>query len=197
MGSFDPIHIAHINMIRESLNFVDKVIVVPSGHNPWKEHNPAPFCLRVEMIKTAISAFGDSVEVSDIEGSFEPPYYANKPLNYFKGLYENDEKYIICGSDTADKIPYWKNAITDILPYYKILSLERDNKGLHLSGEDWKIIKIAGPDNKEYECKHVFINPFPISSTFIRKLVKEKKQIYPLLPVNVEKIIKDNNLYAE
>jgi nicotinate-nucleotide adenylyltransferase len=196
LGSFDPIHIGHINMIREALNFVDKVIVVPSGHNPWKKDiNPAPFDLRVEMISQAILPFGKLVEVSDIEGTFEPPYYANKPLNYFREKYKNDELYIICGSDTADKIPYWKEASTDILPFYKIISLERDNVGTHLSGNDWQIRKVESTDGKTYEYKHVFILPFAISSTYIRRLIKERKIIFPLLPQGVLEIISANKLY--
>ena len=95
LGSFDPIHIGHINIIREALNYVDKVILVPSGHNPWKKNNPAPLDLRVEMCIRAARPFGGSVEVSDIEGTFEPPYYSNKPLNHFRELYKEDEKYII------------------------------------------------------------------------------------------------------
>ena len=67
MGSFDPIHTGHVNMIRVALKWVDKIIVVPSGHNPWKKDEPAPFKLRVDMIAAAIKPFGDRVEVSDIE----------------------------------------------------------------------------------------------------------------------------------
>lgn len=196
MGSFDPIHIGHVNMIREALNWVDKVIVVPSGHNPWKKDiNPAPFELRVEMIKEAIKPFGDKVEVSIIESTFEPPYYANKPLNYFSLQYGEDQRYIICGSDTADKIPLWKDASTDILPFYKILSLERNEMGMHKSGYDWQMRKLDSKDGKQYEYTHVYIYPLPVSSTFIRRLIKENKEVYPLLPEGVMKIIKENKLY--
>ena len=196
MGSFDPIHIGHVNMIREALNWVDKVIVVPSGHNPWKKDiNPAPFELRAEMIKHAIAPFISSVEVSDIEGTFEPPYYANKPLNYFREKYKGEDLYIICGSDTADKIPLWKDASTDILPYYKILSLERNEMGMHKSGEDWQIRKLESKDGKQYDYTHVYIFPLPVSSTHIRRLIKEGKEAYPLIPFGVEITIKENNLY--
>jgi nicotinate-nucleotide adenylyltransferase len=197
MGSFDPIHIGHINMVREAMNFVDKVILVVSGHNPWKKHNPAPFELRFLMCVRAVKPFGDVVEVSGIESTFEPPYYANKPLNYFRDKYKDDEKYIICGSDTAEKIPLWKEAVTDILPYYKILSLDRDEKGTHRTGKDWKIRKVTGPDGKEYEYKHVFINPFPVSSTLIRQLIKDNGLTYPLLPIEVSDVIKEHSLYMD
>lgn len=48
LGSFDPIHIGHISIITTVLNanLVDKVIIIPAWHNPFKEHNPAPFMKR-------------------------------------------------------------------------------------------------------------------------------------------------------
>jgi len=194
MGSFDPIHIGHINMIREALEWVDKVIVIPSGHNPWKDNKPAPFGLRMAMIAGAIEPFGNSVEVSGIEGTFEPPFYSNKPLNYFKEKYKDDKLTIICGSDTANKIPFWKNAVEDILPFYEILSLEREE---NKSKNGFECRWAKGPDEKRYMYTHAFINPLPISSTLIRKLIKEKKNVYPLLPPGVIDIINNNNLYQD
>lgn len=193
MGSFDPIHIGHINMIREVLNYVDKVILVPSGHNPWKKHNPAPLDLRVEMCVRAIQPFGDAVEVSGIEGTFEPPYYSNKPLGYFREIYKDDEKYIICGSDTVEKIPRWKNAAEDILPYYTIISLERER----LLGNGSQTRHVFDENGKKYEYKMVYSIPLPVSSTYIRELIKEKKETYPLLPSGISELIKEHNLYME
>lgn len=195
MGSFDPIHIGHVNMIREALNYVDKIIVVPSGHNPWKKDiEPAPFTYRMQMIAYSIRNFGDKVEVSGIESSFEPPYYANKPLNHFKEQYSNDDKYIICGSDTVYKIPYWKDAVTDILPFYKILCLERDSNGLH-GKVNCVTKKLTDKNGNEYEFIHVFIHPLPISSTYVRNLSKENKALYPLVTQEVENFINERGLY--
>jgi nicotinate-nucleotide adenylyltransferase len=194
MGSFDPIHIGHINMIRESLSVVDKVIVVPSGHNPWKKSEPSPFDLRVKMISEAIVPFGDNVEVSTIEGKFEPPYYANKPLNYFRGKYDGNELFIICGSDIVEKIPFWKNAKEDIMPFYKVICLERV-----FSDKDTEKRAIFVDDEcstETYEYQHIGIVSFPVSSTLIRELTKENKVLYPLVPQCVERIIKENKLYV-
>ena len=191
MGSFDPIHIGHINMIRESLEYLDKVIVVPSGHNPWKKEDPAPFELRVEMIRRAILPFGDAAEVSSIEGTFEPPFYSNKPLNYFKEVYKDDEKYIICGTDTVEKIPRWKDAADDILPFYRIFCLERE-QFIGFGRATWHVTDKNG---KKYEYDKVSVIPMPFSSTYVRKLIKENKQTYPVLPECVAEIIKENKLY--
>ena len=195
MGSFDPIHIGHINMIRTALNFVDKVIVVPSGPNPWKKNEPAPFDIRVEMIRKSILPFDDAVEVSDIEGHFEPPYYANKPLNHFKEEYKYDELYIICGSDTVDKIPLWKNAEQDILPFYKVLSLDRESNGNTIKEGCIEEKTAVYGDGKQYGYINLSINPITVSSTDIRQLIKDNKPTYPLLPTSVYEIINNYKLY--
>lgn len=196
MGSFDPIHVGHINMIRESLKIVDKVIVVPSGHNPWKKDiEPALFAFRVDMILASIKPFGERVEVSNIESEFEPPYYANKPLNYFKEKYKDDELYIICGSDTVNKIPHWKDAVTDILPFYQLICLERYDNVFESSSAT--LIKyIEDGNGKKYPYTHVYINPISVSSTDIRQEVKNGKPLYPLVTEEAENIIKKCNLYV-
>jgi nicotinate-nucleotide adenylyltransferase len=146
------------------------------------------------MIAEAIEPFGNAVEVSGIENTFEPPFYANKPLNYFREKYKDDDLTIICGSDTANKIPFWKNAIEDILPFYEILSLERDE---NKSNSGFVCRWAKGPDEKRYMYTHVFINALPVSSTLIRKLIKEDKNVYPLIPSCAIDIINKNSLYKD
>ena len=193
MGSFDPIHVGHINMIRVALNSksVDKVVVVVSGHNPWKKTPPINFKDRVEMCRMATIQFGDKCEVSDIEETFEPPYTANKPLNYFREFYttygDNDELFIIAGADTAPKIPRWKNAKAEILPYYGVICISRPG---------------SKEDNMPLDVFKEFIPITPdilmdVSSTAIRKTINEGNILYPLVPAEVENYINDKHLYTD
>ena len=177
MGSFDPIHIGHLNIIREVLNsgLVDRIIVVPSGHNPWKKDEPAPLDIRAFM-------------------TFEPPFPSNKPLNHFRELYKNDELYIICGTDTASKIPYWKNALTEILPFYSIIAVDRGDLNNEESSDIYTVI---GPDAKQYVCKRIMTSPLNVSSTEIRKLINEGKSVYPLVPISVLLTIENAGLYKD
>lgn len=196
MGSFDPIHIGHLNIIREVLNsgLVDRIIVVPSGHNPWKKEEPAPLDIRAFMIRSAIKLFGSKCEVSTIESTFEPPFTSNKPLNHFRELYKNDELYIICGTDTASKIPYWKNALTEILPFYSIIAVDRGDLNNEESSDIYTVI---GPDAKQYVCKRIMTSPLNVSSTEIRKLINEGKSVYPLVPISVLLTIENAGLYKD
>lgn len=194
MGSFDPIHIGHINMIRLALQsgMIDKVIVVPSGHNPWKKQEPASFNLRIEMIEAAIKPFGKSCSVSTIESAFEPPYYANKSLNHFKERYKEDNLFILCGEDTVCKIPKWKDAEKDILPFYNVIVIDR--------GNDIKNVYFSCLGDYAKKVFPVFGKTLSVSSTEIREIIKKTNNAYnayPLIHEETCRIIECNNLYKE
>lgn len=195
MGSFDPVHIGHINMVRLALNsgLLDKVILVPSGHNPWKKADPAPFDLRVQMIAASIKDFDGKCEVSCIEKSFDPPFYSNKPLNYFREKYKGDNLFILCGTDTVNRIPRWKNAETDILPYYGIIEICR---GINDPMEEGPERYVEDKKGNKYPYQRIISGSYmTCSSTEVRNSIADGLILYPLINKEVEKIIKDNNLY--
>jgi nicotinate-nucleotide adenylyltransferase len=196
MGSFDPVHIGHINMVRVALNsgLLDKVILVPSGHNPWKKEDPAPFDLRVKMIEASIKEFGDRCEVSPIEGTFEPPFYSNKPLNHFKEKYSGNELFILCGTDTVNRIPRWRNAATDILPFYGIIEIYR---GIEDPMDEGSERYVEDKKGNKYPYQRIIQGSYmTASSTEVRNSIKNGLITYPLINGEVEKIIKENNLYS-
>ncbi|MGI9171476.1 MAG: nicotinate-nicotinamide nucleotide adenylyltransferase, partial [Candidatus Nanopelagicus sp.] len=69
-GTFDPIHLGHLHLIKEISNKFEKVIVIPSG-TPWlKENKPVATAeQRFQMTDLAITSMGlsEKVEVSPIE----------------------------------------------------------------------------------------------------------------------------------
>ena len=50
-GSFDPPHNGHLNNLRAAVARVrpDRVVVMPAGLSPFKQHTAAPAALRLEM----------------------------------------------------------------------------------------------------------------------------------------------------
>lgn len=197
MGSFDPVHIGHVNMVRLALNsgLLDKVILVPSGHNPWKKEEPAPFNLRVAMIEASIKEFGDKCEVSPIEITFEPPYYSNKPLNYFKEKYKENNLFILCGTDTVNRIPRWKNAETDILPFYGIIEISR---GIENPMQEGSELYVEDKKGNRYLYQRIISGSYMTSSsTEVRNCVANGLITYPLINSEVAKIINDNKLYPK
>lgn len=180
LGSFDPIHIGHVQMINSALNSdFDKVIVVPTVQNPWKKYQPTEFEYRCEMIENAISHFGDKCCLSKDELLVDGTHYSYKVLSLLRDKYKGNELFIIAGSDCVKDIPKWKNYNSDIEPYFAIVGLKRNKTD--------EIPDYAIPIEQDIV--------IPISSTYIRRMVKEKKIFFPYINAENEKLIKDLNLY--
>ena len=196
LGSFDPIHIAHINIAACALNsgLCDKVLFVVAKHNPWKKAEPAPFDLRCKMIEAAIEPFGDKAEVCRFEEGFEPPVYSYLPIGKAIETYPDDEIYLLAGSDTIDKIPRWKNFDTHIKDKIGFIEVLR---GFDSTIADKPIpFEIGG----KAVCTAMTVTiletqKLNASSTLVRKMVHDGTNPYPYVTKEVLKIIQDNNLY--
>lgn len=165
LGSFDPFHISHLSMVTKALNGgMDKVVIVPAKHNPWKKNQPLPLDIRIKFIKDAIKPFGDKCEVTDIENEIEGVSYSYLTCNLLRKKFADNEFFIICGSDIANVIDKWKNYDTEIKPYFKTFIIPRNDL---------------------------------ISSTAIRKMVKNNEILYPYVTSYTEKIIKENHFYID
>ena len=196
LGSFDPVHIAHVNIAACVLNsgLCDKVLFVVAKHNPWKTVEPAPFELRCKMVEAAIEPLGNKAEVCRFEEEFEPPVYSYIPINKALETYPEDEIILIAGSDTIEKIPHWKNFDTHIKDKVKYIEVLRGFESLI----ETKPIpfEIQGKAVCTYmEVTVLETQKMNASSTMVRKMVSNGMNPYPYITKEVLKIIQDNELY--
>ena len=200
LGSFDPVHINHVELISEvlNLNLVDRVLVCPTYQNPWKTEASAPFELRCQMLDAALEPlqeiFPGRVLVNDYEKNFEPPTYSYKILNLIRKNSTNDDLYIICGADLIPAIKDWKNYEQDIQPNFKYIMFtrEEDNKGI-------SIAKASLPYfNTEINMEGITVTKrsSDLSSSIIRDRIKKGLCPYPLINKGVFDIIKKGHLYG-
>lgn len=154
LGSFDPIHIGHLYAVHYALTKggCDKVVIIPTRQNPWKERQPAPYVDRCQMIKNAILPFGSKCELSYAEREMTPPCFSFKTLESFK----NDGGVILCGTDVAEKMHLWKNYETDIKPYFGVLVIPRGANDVsstvirELARQNQEIYPLVPESVKEY-----------------------------------------------
>ena len=172
LGSFDPIHNDHLKVISDVLNSkkVDRLLVVPAFHNPWKKHNPAPFGLRCMMIAAATHPYLEMgaylYPIESYLAKKDRPVYSYMTLNAIrKAYFPDDEFFIVCGEDVANVINKWAKYDEFIAPYWKPLVVKRP----------------------EGTC----------SSTEVRNRVKNKQDISMMVPESVNEIIIENSLYGE
>ena len=198
LGSFDPIHIAHINIASCVLNsgLCDEILFVVAKHNPWKKNEPAPFDVRCDMVQLSITPFGGACKVCELEKDIEPPTYSYKVLTKMREQYPDDELYLITGTDTFNKLPGWKNWESDIKPYFKVICVDRNA----ISPKDIGMGKNNSFVVGSFECligqvDNITPRTLDVSSTMIRDMVAKGQNPYPLVTKDVLNIINNHKLY--
>lgn len=184
-GSFNPIHIGHLviaNHLVENSD-LDQIWFVVTPHNPFKKKNTLlDNHQRYEMVYRATKDY-DNLKPSDIEFGLSQPNYTINTLTYLKEKHPDYDFSLIMGEDNLKSLHKWKNYEV-ILENNSIYVYPRISEGKVESQFDGheKIQKIEAPIME-------------ISSTAIRKAIKEGKNIKPLLPENVWEYLDEMNFY--
>lgn len=186
-GSFNPPHNMHqdiaLNLIKE--HYLDKVIFVPTG-NYYPKQELVEFKQRYEMLKIMTSDYSN-IEVSDYEAKGELTY-TYQTLDYFQKKYPNDEIYFILGTDNLKEFKKWRN-YEYVLKTYKILAVNRNNDNISDILSEYKDYK-----------NNIIIANIPlreISSTEIRKEIKNNINLLSKLNKNVLEYIEKEKLYID
>lgn len=182
-GSFNPIHIGHLIIANYMANFssLKEVWLVVSPHNPLKQRSGlANMYDRLEMAKLATEN-APQIKISDIEFKLPQPSYTIDTLTHLHERYPEKEFVLIMGADNLVSLKKWKN-FEVLLQDYHIYVYPRP--GAEVS--EWKNNpSITFTDTPEME----------ISSTFIRKALKDNKNIQFFVPDNVLAFIDQKNMY--
>ena len=181
-GSFNPVHTGHLIIANYLVSNVeiDQVWFVVSPQNPLK-HSSSLLneYHRLHLIQSAIDG-ENKLKVSNVEFQLPKPSYTVDTLTYLKEKYSHHRFSIIMGSDSFQNINKWKNHEV-ILNNYPLYIYQRP--GFELTETDQKGITLVQAPLLE------------ISSTYIRKLVKENKSIRYFVPDIVMEEITRNNYY--
>jgi nicotinate-nucleotide adenylyltransferase len=182
-GSYNPIHVGHLMIANYMATFtgLKEVWLVISPHNPLKPKSGlANMYDRLEMAKLATEN-APQLKVSDIEFKLPQPSYTIDTLTYLQERYPEKHFVLIMGADNLASLKKWKNYET-LLKNYEIYVYPRP--GAEVS--EWKNHPaITFTDTPEME----------ISSTFIRKAIKEKKNVQFFVPDPVLEFIERKGLY--
>ncbi|MFT3902505.1 MAG: nicotinate (nicotinamide) nucleotide adenylyltransferase [Niabella sp.] len=183
-GSFNPIHHGHLIIANHILNngLTDKIWFVVSPHNPLKETKSLlNENHRLHLVNLAIE--NDlRLKASDIEFSLPRPSYTAVTLAHLSEKYPSQEFAVIMGGDSFQNIKRWYN-YEYIINNYNILIYNRPSFTI---------------DSTENEQIQVLDAPLlEISSTQIRKYIREKKSIRYLLPDAVIEEIEKGGYYKK
>ncbi|MBC2580639.1 nicotinate-nucleotide adenylyltransferase [Clostridium sp. DJ247] len=193
-GTFDPIHNGHIHIAYEALYklHLDKVIFMPSGNPPHKlEKSITDAHLRYEMVSAAIKE-ENCFDISDYEINKIKPSYTYETLEYFNNKEKSTIWYFLTGVDCLMDIESWKSA-DRIFQLCEFVVFNRPGYSMEsIMNQKDKIEKI-------HSSKITFLDIplMDISSTRIRKSIKEDKNVSYLVPESVYRMIKHLNLYRD
>lgn len=191
-GTFDPIHLGHLIVMENVINFMDldRIIILPSSNPPHKKDKKiTEVNTRVEMVSQAIKD-NDKIVLSTFESTDQVVRYTHDTIKYFTDSLKGHEIFYIMGEDSFMTIDTWKNYkyILDS----NIIVFSREGIDPHSKLVD-KVKKIRKDNPNIFLVNSLSIN---ISSTLIRSLVKDEKSIKYLVKDEVDYIIKQRNLYA-
>ncbi len=189
-GTFDPIHMGHLiiaEQTREQFG-LSSVLFIPAGDPPHKTRkNLSPADTRYDMTELAIDS-NERFEITSLEIDREGPSFTAQTIAEF--IHTGKRVSVIMGADSLAEIFLWRDP-EYILKNSRLLVAQRP-------GYDIEVIK-----NHPLYCKYntdirkIETGYLDISSSRIRKRVKEKRTIKYLVPEKVRELILKERLYQD
>jgi nicotinate-nucleotide adenylyltransferase len=183
-GSFDPIHLGHLRaaeMAREAFG-ISRVLFVPVGRPP---HRPRPVCSdldRFAMVCLAIQG-RPYFQASDVELVRDEPSYTVETILILSRQYPDAALILIVGSDAFVEMRSWKD-LDRLVSLCRVAVVHRpdpETESAALAESSW-ILPVPGEG-------------LSISSTMVRRLLKEGRGVQHLVPDPVAAHIESRGLY--
>lgn len=215
-GTFDPIHLGHLHVARQARELfeLDEVYFVVSLIPPHKSPRTitSPYH-RYAMCAMAINDIdGFNASTAELEDPENP--YTIDTLRKFSARY-NKPIFFIIGADSFVCITYWKDYET-LLTSYNVIAVDRPQVDIEGYEKNYprfiveRLVDVRQRSSREIgdlvssnlEKGHprtyiARIGAYDISSTEIRRKIKEGESVEPFVPSCVRTYIKKHRLYGD
>ncbi len=191
-GTFDPVHLGHLILAQEARERLGlgQVLFMPAGQ-PWmKDRTITPAPHRLAMLQLAVEdnlAFA----ISRIEIDHPGVSYTAETLARLSGGMPGERLFFFLGWDALEDLPRWKDpervlALAELVVFPRAGYPAPGLPGLErlLPGVGRRLHPMEGP-------------LIQISSTEVRRRVREGLSIRYLVPRAVEEYILEKGLYKE
>jgi len=190
-GTFNPIHVGHLIIANYMADYtsLDEVWLVVSPQNPLKKKESLLTDFhRLALVRIAVED-NNKLKACNEEFGLPIPSYTINTLTHLKEKFSDCSFSLIMGEDNLRSFHKWKNHENilqdhDIFVYPRILTeLEiEENANVKQKINHENIKRCEAPIMK-------------ISSSFIRKAIKNNKDVRYLLTTKVHKYLDEMNFY--
>jgi nicotinate-nucleotide adenylyltransferase len=180
-GTFDPPHFGHLLMANEVLTslHLSEIWFMPNHIPPHKQKEQITDSFdRLKMLELAIDDH-PQFKIQTIELERGGPSYTYETILQLKHLYKNYEFYFIIGADMVEYLPNWYK-VDELVQIVTFVGVKRPGFSMQTP---YPVIEVEVPE-------------FGVSSSLIRKRIKEGKSIKYLVPERVKSYIEERMLYG-
>jgi nicotinate-nucleotide adenylyltransferase len=184
-GSFNPIHSGHLILANYVVEYtsMQELWFVVSPQNPFKRNDTLlPEIHRLAMVDRSIEK-DHRFKVSNIEFGLPKPSYTSDTLAHLSEKHPNYKFSLIMGEDNLTHLHKWKNA-DFLINNYVIYVYPRPNSKISHYENIQSIQRLKAP-------------MIEISASFIRKAIKEQKDVSWFLPQGAFKYIDEMGFYKK
>jgi nicotinate-nucleotide adenylyltransferase len=107
-GTFDPPHFAHLILAQHAYEelSLNKILFVPAGEPPHKDHTRTPVNQRLTMLELALDE-DPRFELSRVEIERPGPHYTIDTVRIIQRENPDSELFFIMGGDVYRDLPNW------------------------------------------------------------------------------------------
>lgn len=183
-GTFDPPHNGHLIVAQDAYVGLrlDRVLFVPAALPPHKRaaDSITAAAVRLEMVHAAVAG-DDRFAAEPIELAREGPSYTVDTLRTLRQRTPSAELVLLVGADQFAEFSTWREP-DEIVRLARLGVLTRSGSIGSTASENGRIA-------------HVLVTRIDVSSTEIRRRVREGEPIRYLVPAGVEAVIERERLY--
>lgn len=191
-GTFNPIHVGHLIIANYMAHNTDleQVWLVVTPHNPHKDKSTLlADHHRYYMCQLAIED-NPKLRVSNIEFKLPQPSYTVVTLAELRHQYPQHQFILIMGEDNLMTLHKWKNP-KEILTHHQIYVYPR--KGNESFEREFKLDESI--KSYQHRIKMFNLPLIHLSASFIRKCIRENKNVRYLIPDKIYNYIKEMHFY--
>lgn len=184
-GTFDPPHNGHLAVAVNAVHDLDlDRILLVVANEPWQKvgtRSISPAADRLAMVEAAVEG-ADRLHASDIEIRRGGPSYTADTLVGLAAAHPDAELFLVLGADSAAGLDTWERGDT-VRTLARIVVVDRPGAG-------------SGALPPSWEALHLEVPQLEVSSTELRRRVREGRPLDFLVPRSVVSVIAERGLYG-